>query len=58
MACLKVGFVAGSAPQTTMLLDLKNLKCSVCDAIFIYAPMAPRRSGLPLYCPECGACAV
>ena len=55
---LKPGFVAGSPPRTTMLLDLKNLKCSACDAIFIYAPLAPRGSGLPFYCPECGACAI
>jgi|HubBroStandDraft_6_1064221.scaffolds.fasta_scaffold537209_3 hypothetical protein len=54
----KTGFLPGSVPQRTMLLDLKNLKCSACDAVFIYAPVAPRGSGLPLYCPECGAYAV
>jgi len=37
-----------------MLLDLKKLKCSACDAIFVYAPVTPRHSGLPLHCPECG----
>ena len=55
---LKPGFVPGSPPRTTMLLDLKNLKCSACEAIFIYAPLTPRGSGLPFYCPECGACAL
>lgn len=49
--------MASGAPQGTMLLDLKNLQCSACEAIFIYAPLAPRGSGLPLYCPECGTSA-
>jgi hypothetical protein len=53
----KTGFVTADVPQGTMLLDLNNLKCSACAAIFLYAPIAPRGSGLPLYCPECGACA-
>jgi len=51
----KTKFLPGSVPQRTMLLDLNNLKCSACHAVFIYAPVAPRGSGLPLYCPECGA---
>ncbi len=55
---LTAGFVAGDVPRATMLLDLKNLKCPICDATFLYAPLNPRRSGTPLYCPECEACAV
>jgi predicted RNA-binding Zn-ribbon protein involved in translation (DUF1610 family) len=54
----KTGFVASGGPQKTMLLNLKNLQCSACDAIFIYAPVSPRETGLPLYCPECGSSSV
>jgi hypothetical protein len=45
----KSEFLPGDVPHRTMLIDLRNLKCSIYKATFLYAPVIPRISGLPLF---------